>query len=122
VFTRLLAKIEEQRKAYGGKVFDVLGTAFSETPLRTLLIDAIRYGELPETKANLEKVIDAGVARGIEELLAERALATETMGHADIAAAASADGRGAGAAAAAALHRGRVPGGVHSARRKDPPP
>ena len=25
VFTRLLAKIEEQRKAYGGKVFDVLG-------------------------------------------------------------------------------------------------
>ena len=85
VFTRLLAKIEEQRKAYGGKVFDVLGTAFSETPLRTLLIDAIRYGELPETKANLEKVIDAGVARGIEELLAERALATETMRHADLA-------------------------------------
>ena len=30
----------------------------------TLLIDAIRYGELPETKANMEKVIDAGVARG----------------------------------------------------------
>ena len=28
VFTRLLFKIEEQRKAYGGKVFDVLGTAF----------------------------------------------------------------------------------------------
>ena len=25
VFTRLLVKIEEQRKAYGGKVFDVLG-------------------------------------------------------------------------------------------------
>jgi SNF2 family DNA or RNA helicase len=44
VFLRLLEKIEEQRKAYGGKVFDVLGTAFAETPLRTLLIDAIRYG------------------------------------------------------------------------------
>jgi len=85
VFTRLLEKIEEQRKAYGGKVFDVLGTAFSETPLRTLLIDAIRYGELPETKANMEKVIDAGVARGIDELLAERALATDTMRRADIA-------------------------------------
>jgi len=85
VFTRLLAKIEEQRKAYGGKVFDVLGTAFSGTPLRTLLIDAIRYGELPETKANMEKVIDAGVSRGIEELLAERALATDTMRQADIA-------------------------------------
>lgn len=85
VFARLLLKIEEQRKAYGGKVFDVLGTAFSETPLRTLLVDAIRYGELPETKANMEKVIDAGVARGIEELLAERALATDAMQEADIA-------------------------------------
>jgi SNF2 family DNA or RNA helicase len=29
VFVRLLEKIEEQRKAYGGKVFDVLGTAFA---------------------------------------------------------------------------------------------
>ena len=79
VFARLLAKIEEQRKAYGGKVFDVLGTAFSETPLRTLLIDAIRYGELPETRANMEKVIDASVSHGIEELLAERALTTDTL-------------------------------------------
>jgi superfamily II DNA or RNA helicase len=85
VFVRLLAKIEEQRKAYGGKVFDVLGTAFSETPLRTLLIDAIRYGELPETRANMEKVIDASVSRGIEELLAERALTTDTLQRADIA-------------------------------------
>ena len=85
VFLRLLEKVEEQRKAYGGKVFDVLGTAFSETPLRTLLIEAIRYGELPETRANMEKVIDASVARGIEELLAERALTTDTLRRADIA-------------------------------------
>lgn len=85
VFLRLLAKIEEQRKAYGGKVFDVLGTAFGETPLRILLIDAIRYGELPETRANMEKVIDASVAHGIEELLAERALVTDTLQTADIA-------------------------------------
>jgi superfamily II DNA or RNA helicase len=85
VFLRLLAKIEEQRRAYGGKVFDVLGTAFSETPLRTLLIDAIRYGELPETRANMEKVIDTTVARGIEELLAERALITDTLQRADVA-------------------------------------
>jgi len=85
VFKRLLLKIEEQRKAYGGKVFDVLGTAFGETPLRTLLIEAIRYGELPETRANMEKVIDAGVAQGIEEMLTERALVTETLQHADIA-------------------------------------
>jgi superfamily II DNA or RNA helicase len=85
VFVRLLEKIEEQRKAYGGKVFDVLGPAFGETPLRTLLIDAIRYGELPETRAKMEKVIDASVSRGIEELLAERALTTDTLQRADIA-------------------------------------
>ena len=33
----------------------------------------------------MEKVIDASVAHGIEELLAERALATDAMQHADIA-------------------------------------
>jgi superfamily II DNA or RNA helicase len=85
VFTRLLLKIEEQSKAYDGKVFDVLGAAFGETPLRKLLIEAIRYGELPETRANMEKVIDASVAQGIEDLLAERALATDAMRHADTA-------------------------------------
>jgi superfamily II DNA or RNA helicase len=85
VFLRLLEKVEEQRKAYGGKVFDVLGTAFSETPLRTLLIEAIRYGELPATRANMEEVIDASVARGIKELLAERALTTDTLARADVA-------------------------------------
>jgi SNF2 family DNA or RNA helicase len=84
VFTRLLAKIEEQRKAYGGKVFDVLGTAFGETPLRTLLIEAIRYGELPETREKMEQVIDVSVAHGIDELLAERALVTDTLRQADI--------------------------------------
>ncbi len=85
VFVKLLAKVEEQRKAYGGKVFDVLGTAFGETPLRALLIEAIRYGELPETREKMSQVIDASVVHGIEELLAERALATETLKHADLA-------------------------------------
>lgn len=45
VFIRLLEKIEEQRKAYAGKVFDVLGDAFENQPLRTLLIKAIQYGD-----------------------------------------------------------------------------
>jgi len=85
VFSRLLAKIEEQRKAYGGKVFDVLGKSFGDRPLRDLLIEAIRYGELPETQAKMEEVIDAGVAHGIEELVAERALATDSVQAADIA-------------------------------------
>ncbi|MEV8511498.1 helicase-related protein [Dactylosporangium sp. NPDC051484] len=85
VFTRLLQKVEEQRKAYGGKVFDVLGSAFDETPLRDLLIEAIRYGDLPETRAKMEQVIDASVAHGLKELLEERALTHDTMSDADLA-------------------------------------
>lgn len=86
VFTRLLEKIEEQRKAYGGKVFDVLGEAFSGTPLRDLLMEAIRYGDLPEVKAKMHEVIDDQVAEGLRELLAERALASEHLAEADLAA------------------------------------
>ncbi|KHL03147.1 helicase-related protein [Sinomonas humi] len=86
VFTRLLDKIEEQRKAYGGKVFDVLGEAFSETPLRSLLLDAIQYGERADVKAKMQEVIDASVGEGLKELLAERALASEHLAEADLAA------------------------------------
>lgn len=85
VFVRLLAKIEEQRKAYGGKVFDVLGEAFSETPLRQLLLDAIRYGELPEVRAKMHEVIDHKVSDGLKELLDERALASDHLADADLA-------------------------------------
>ncbi len=77
VFTRLLEKLEEQRKAYGGKVFDVLGAAFDEQPLRELLLEAIRYGEQPEVRARMEQVIDERVSEGLAELLAEHALARE---------------------------------------------
>ena len=85
VFTRLLEKVEEQRRAYEGKVFDVLGAAFEETPLRDLLIEAIRYGDLPETRARMEQVIDDSVAHGLKELLEERALAHDVMSTSDLA-------------------------------------
>ncbi|MCB1255846.1 MAG: DEAD/DEAH box helicase family protein [Microthrixaceae bacterium] len=85
VFTALLNKIEEQRKAYGGKVFDVLGTAFADTPLRELLIEAIRYGDQPEVRARMHEVIDNSVSEGLEELLNERALASENFSQTDLA-------------------------------------
>lgn len=85
VFLRLLHKMDEQRAAYGGKLFDVLGNAFAETPLRTLLIEAIRHGDLPETRARMHRVVDASIAEGIQETLAERALATEALQTADLA-------------------------------------
>ncbi|MGW5318587.1 helicase-related protein [Nocardia thailandica] len=80
VFDRLLQKIEEQRKAYGGKVFDVIGEAFAEVPLRELLVRAIQYGERPDVKAKMHEVIDRTVGAGLPELLAERALAAEHFG------------------------------------------
>lgn len=86
VFTRLLDKIEEQRKAYGGKVFDVLGEAFSDTPLRNLLMDAIQYGEQPDVKAKMHEVIDHTVGDGLKDLLDERALASEHLADSDLAA------------------------------------
>jgi superfamily II DNA or RNA helicase len=86
VFTRLLDKVEEQRKAYGGKVFDVLGQAFENTPLRDLLMDAVRYGEQPETRARMDQVIDERIADGLRELLEEKALASETITPSNVAA------------------------------------
>ena len=82
VFQRLLEKIEQQRKAYAGKVFDVLGDAFTERSLKDLLIEAIRYGDRPDVRARLHQVIDATVGAGLDKLIAERAA------HADIFAAA----------------------------------
>jgi superfamily II DNA or RNA helicase len=82
VFTQLLTKLEEQRRAYQGKVFDVLGEAFEGQPLRDLLVAAIRYGNQPEVRAKLFQVIDKSVGEGLDKLIAERAA------HADIFAAA----------------------------------
>src|SRR5690606_33264314 len=84
VFSRLLQKIDEQRKAYGGKVFDVLGEAFAEVPLRDLLIKAIQHGEDPQVKATMHEVIDRSVGEGLEELLADRALAAEHLNKAQL--------------------------------------
>lgn len=79
VFTRLLEKMEEQRRAYGGRLFDVLGDAFSETSLRDLLMDAVRYGDDPARREKMFEVVDAQVADGLAELLTERALAREAL-------------------------------------------
>lgn len=84
VFVQLLLKVEEQRKAYGGKVFDVLGEVFAETSLRDLLLHAIRYGDQPEVKAKMHEVIDGQVSEGLKELLEERSLASEHLAEADL--------------------------------------
>jgi hypothetical protein len=81
VYDLLLRKLEEERKALGGKVFDVLGKiTFDNKPLRELLIQAIRYGESPEVKAQLIQVMDAALDRQhLIELIEERALVHDSM-------------------------------------------
>ena len=81
VYHRLLEKLDEERKALGGQVFDVLGRlTFEDRPLRELLLDAIRYGDLPEVKARLFQVVDQAMDRKhLQELVENRALTHDAM-------------------------------------------
>lgn len=81
VFQRLFEKLEEEREALGGKVFDILGKmTFDNRPLRDLLIEAVRYGNDPEVRARLWQVVDHSMDRQkLQELLEERALTEDTM-------------------------------------------
>jgi superfamily II DNA or RNA helicase len=84
VYLRLLEKLEEQRKALGGQVFDVLGEAFRGRPLGELLLQAIRYGDQPQVRARLDQVIDDRVGEGLAELVERQALAADVLGLADV--------------------------------------
>ncbi|QJE02498.1 DUF3883 domain-containing protein [Massilia forsythiae] len=81
VFQKLFDKIEIERAALGGRVFDILGEVFEGRSLRELLIDAIRFGEDPARKEHLREVVMSAMDR--EKLLAileRNALAQEVMG------------------------------------------
>lgn len=81
VYERLLNKLEEARKALGGRVFDVLGKmSFDGKPLRELLIEAIVDGERPEVRAKLDQVVEnATNPQIIQDLFEEHALVRDTM-------------------------------------------
>jgi SNF2 family DNA or RNA helicase len=81
VYRKLLEKLEQARTALGGQVFDVLGKMqFEGQPLRDLLIEAIRYGDLPEVRARLTRVVENAFDRGaLQDLLEDHALAHDAM-------------------------------------------
>ncbi len=80
VYERLLRKLEIEGKALNGAVFDVLGTLFDQTPLRRLLVEAIRYGDHPEVRARLDQAVDNAVDREhVRALLEARSLVAQTM-------------------------------------------
>lgn len=74
VYARLLEKLDEQRSALGGRVYDVLGKLFEGNRLRDLMIHAIREGDKPARQRYLTEVVDARVGDGIPELLKENQL------------------------------------------------
>ena len=86
VYLRLLKKLDEERKALQGRVFDVLGKLkFADRSLRDLLIEAVRYGDQPDVRARLSQVVDAALDRQhLTDLLEERALARDTMDAAQV--------------------------------------
>ncbi|CAI8160874.1 MAG: RNA polymerase-associated protein RapA [Prochlorococcus marinus str. MIT 9215] len=85
VYIQLLQKLEAAREALGDKVFDVLGQLFSGRSLRELLMDAVRYNERADVKAQLELEIDGAVdQRHLEDLLAQRALVRQGMDTANV--------------------------------------
>ena len=81
VFHRLFQKLEEERQALGGKVFDILGkVTFDNKSLRELLIEAVRYGNDPEVRARLNRVVDNSLDPEVfRKILAENALTEDVM-------------------------------------------
>jgi len=81
VFQRLFEKIEIERRALGGRVFDVLGEAFSNTSLKDLLMQAIRYGEREDVRQQLFEVIDNSLsANHLRDIFRRNALVEDHMG------------------------------------------
>ena len=80
VFQKLFNKIEIEKRALGGKVFDVLGEAFDNVSLKDLIIDAIRYGDDPEIRARMDEVIEGALDSGhLKEILKRNALVDQNM-------------------------------------------
>ncbi len=86
VYQRLLQKLEIERGALDGQVFDVLGKLFQDTPLRKLLVDAVRYGDDPSVRARLEQAVDNATDRErVRDLLEHQSLVTNSMDISQIA-------------------------------------
>lgn len=81
VFQRLFQKLEEDRQALGGKVFDILGKmSFDNKSLRELLIEAVRYGNDPKVRSRLNEVVDHSMnPDAFRKLIEERALTDDVM-------------------------------------------
>ena len=80
VFQKLFEKLEVERQALGGRVFDILGEVFEERSLRELLIDAIRYGDDPNVRARLLRKMESDLdTNKLREIISRNALCEEVL-------------------------------------------
>lgn len=79
VFDCLFRKLNQEREALGGKVFDILGKiSFDNKSLRDLLVDAVRYGD--DVEEQIVQCVDKALDTSkLEALLAERTLTNDAM-------------------------------------------
>ena len=84
VFDRLLSKLEEQRKALGDRVFDVLGEVFSGKSLRDLLIEAITAQNPHLQQLRMASVIDVTVGDRMRELIDAQSLLAHELAPASV--------------------------------------
>ncbi|WP_257287425.1 helicase-related protein, partial [Endozoicomonas sp. SESOKO2] len=81
VFQKLFDKLEIEKAALGGRVFDILGEAFDNVSLKDLLVEAIRYGEQPEVRARLDQAIEGALdTKRLKEIIKRNALVEQQMG------------------------------------------
>jgi len=80
VFEQLFEKLEIQKKALGGKVFDILGEAFTDKSLNEILLEAIRYGNDQEAQAKITEKIDNTLETSrLQGIIRKNSLIAETM-------------------------------------------
>lgn len=81
VFKRLFEKLEQEKQALGGKVFDILGkVSFNNRPLRELLIEAVRGDKTEEAQTQVAQAIDKAFDKdALLKLIKEHALTEDVM-------------------------------------------
>ncbi len=81
VYRKLLDKLEQARKALGGRVFDVLGKLhFEGKSLRDLMIEAVRYGQTKEKQEELLKKVETPFnTKDLRDLIDEHSLVPSAM-------------------------------------------
>ncbi|MBX6763661.1 MAG: DUF3883 domain-containing protein [Rubrobacteraceae bacterium] len=80
VYQTLLRKLERESRALGGRVFDVLGELFEETPLSELLVRAVREGESGQAPGKVKRELDKILShKRLQSLLQREALAHEVL-------------------------------------------